>query len=57
MIVVWLLLTFTPGHTLIVRAYETEHQCLAEKAQPSHSLEHGMECLPVVLEKQKETGK
>lgn len=49
--VVWLLLTITYSHVVTARVYETEQQCLWQKAQPNVHQYSDRICLPVVLEK------
>lgn len=54
--IIWLLVMFTPNHTLTARAYETEQQCLYQMAQPRR--DHNVwDCLPVLLEKVNEAKK
>ena len=49
--VVWLLLQITYNHVVTARVYETEQQCLHERAQPNIGQYSDRICLPVVLEK------
>lgn len=49
--VVWLLLNITYSHVVTARVYETEQQCLWQRAQPNARQYSDRICLPVVLEK------